>query len=264
MAWLQTDGLDIEKRHKRPHALVTGGAGFIGSNLVHRLLREGWSVRVLDDLSRPGVEANLQELELIHGSQLEVEIGDVCDSRAVRRVLSGVTDVVHLAGQVSVVASLDDPELDRRVNVGGTINVLNEALRLGAPPSILIASTNKVYGSLRRIPLARSSTRYQPRDPTLRRRGIAENAPLLPDTPYSRSKTIAENFALQHTKSGRLPVIVFRMSCVYGPRQMGHEGQGWVSHFMCQAQEGKQATLFGDGRQVRDLLFIDDLLVVLR
>jgi CDP-paratose 2-epimerase len=239
--------------------LITGGAGFIGANLAHRLLAAGRRVRLLDNLSRPGVEQNLEWLRHSHGAKLEAVIADVRDVAAVDRAMAGVTQVFHFAAQVAVTTSLHDPREDFSVNAQGTLNVLEAARARPSPPGLLMTSTNKVYGGLADIELVAEGQRYAPRDDILRRRGVSEARPLDFHSPYGCSKGTADQYLLDYARSFGLATTVFRMSCIYGPRQFGTEDQGWVAHFILRAQRGDPITIYGDGRQVRDILFVDDL-----
>jgi CDP-paratose 2-epimerase len=239
-------------------ALITGGAGFVGTNLADRLLREGERVRVLDDLSRPGVERNLEWLESQHGSRLQVEVADLRDEVAVRRAARRASEVFHFAAQVAVTTSLDDPMHDARVNLDGTLTLLEEARRSRLP--LVFTSTNKVYGNLDDVALEEHDGRWAPADETLRTAGVDEDRPLHFRTPYGCSKGAADQYVLDYAASYGLATTVFRMSCIYGPHQFGNEDQGWVAHFLIRALEGEPVTIYGDGRQVRDVLFVGDLL----
>jgi CDP-paratose 2-epimerase len=239
--------------------LITGGAGFIGSNLAHRLLSDGRRVRVLDNLSRPGVEQNLQWLRKQHGTRLEMVVADIRDVDAVNRAVAGVDQVFHFAAQVAVTTSLLRPREDFEINAQGTLNLLEAVRARPVPPPLLMTSTNKVYGALQDLPLTADGQRYQPRDAKLRASGVAETRPLDFDSPYGCSKGAAEQYVLDYARSYGLSTCVFRMSCIYGPRQFGTEDQGWVAHFILRALRGDPITLYGDGRQVRDILFVDDL-----
>ncbi len=238
--------------------LVVGGAGFIGGNVAHRLLSSGTRVRVLDNLSRPGVERNLAWLSGNHGALLDPVIGDVRDPAAAARAVKGVSAVFHMAAQVAVTTSLVDPITDFEVNARGTLNVLEAVRREDPPPFVLFTSTNKVYGALSDVSLVDVGARYVPVDPALRR-GISEARPLAFHSPYGCSKGAAEQYVLDWAHTYGVPATVFRMSCIYGPRQFGTEDQGWVAHFLIQAIQGRPITLYGDGKQVRDILFVDDL-----
>jgi CDP-paratose 2-epimerase len=239
-------------------SLITGGAGFIGTNLADHLLREGRSVRILDDLSRPGVEDNLDWLTREHGDRLEVIVGNVTDAGVVRGALRGVETVFHFAAQVAVTTSLDRPLEDAAVNLGGTLNLLEAARLCSPPPALLFTSTNKVYGSLPDVELREHEHSYEPVQPTVRS-GIDEGRRLSFCTPYGCSKGAADQYVLDWSHSYRLPSVVFRMSCIYGPHQQGNEDQGWVAHFLLSAMRKAPITLFGDGKQVRDVLYVDDL-----
>jgi CDP-paratose 2-epimerase len=240
-------------------AVVTGGAGFIGTNLADRLLRDGERVRVVDDLSRPGVEGNLRWLEARHGDRLEVALGDLRDPAVAAAAVDGAGSVFHLAAQVAVTTSLDEPRHDFEVNLGATINVLESARAQPHPPALLFTSTNKVYGDLADIALRDTGAHYEPLDEEIRRSGVSEERPLDFSTPYGCSKGAADQYVLDYSKSYGLSTVVFRMSCIYGPHQQGTEDQGWVAHFARCALAGDPITLYGDGRQVRDLLYVEDL-----
>lgn len=240
--------------------LVTGGAGFIGSNVAHRLLERGERVRVFDNLSRPGVEKNAAWLGESHPGRLEIVVGDVRDRGAVREAVRGVDHVFHLAAQVAVTTSVVDPRLDFDVNAVGTLNVLEAVRAEKRPPSILFTSTNKVYGALDDVRLRMGRSRYEPEDDQLRARGISEARALSFHSPYGCSKGAADQYVLDYARIYALPAVVFRMSCIYGPRQFGTEDQGWVAHFLISALRGRPITIYGDGKQVRDVLYVDDLL----
>jgi CDP-paratose 2-epimerase len=239
--------------------LITGGAGFIGANLADRLLSLHRRVRILDNLSRPGVERNLSWLEQTHRSRLEVELGDVRDARRVHAAMRNVTQVFHLAAQVAVTTSVLEPQHDFEVNARGTLNVLEAARRSPRRPGIVFTSTNKVYGELHAMPLAEDTTRYQPlRAADLK--GVSENCPLDFSSPYGCSKGAADQYVLDYARTFSVPATVFRMSCIYGPHQFGTEDQGWIAHFLLRVLAGQPITVYGDGRQVRDILFVADLI----
>jgi CDP-paratose 2-epimerase len=237
-------------------ALVTGGAGFIGSNLADRLASEGHDVIVFDAMVRPGVERNLAWLEDRHGAKIVSVVADTRDARAVSEVAREAQVIFHMAAQVAVTTSLDDPREDFEVNVGGALNVLEAARRRKTP--VIFASTNKVYGDLADVPLELSGDAYRPQDAALRTRGIGEHRPLDFHTPYGCSKGAADQYVLDYARSYDLPTCVFRMSCIYGRGQMGTEDQGWVAHFLIRALRGEPINIFGDGRQVRDILDVAD------
>jgi CDP-paratose 2-epimerase len=236
--------------------LVTGGAGFIGCNLADRLAADGVDVVVFDTLARPGVERNLAWLQARHGDRVAPVVADVRDREAVEAVVQDTDVVFHLAAQVAVTSSLVDPREDFDINLGGAINVLEAARRRRTP--VIFASTNKVYGDLADVPLEIVDDAYQPGDALLRGRGVSERRPLDFHTPYGCSKGAADQYVLDYARSFGVPSCVLRMSCIYGPRQMGTEDQGWVAHFLIRALRKEPIVIYGDGRQVRDILFVDD------
>ena len=236
--------------------LVTGGAGFIGCNLADRLASGGAEVQVFDSLARPGVERNMAWLQARHGPAITPLIADIRDEDAVAAAVRGADAVFHLAAQVAVTTSLAAPRADFDVNVCGVLNVL-EAARPRAVP-VIFASTNKVYGDLADVPLELAGDAYRPCDPRLRDRGVDERRPLDFHTPYGCSKGAADQYVLDYARSFSVPTCVLRMSCIYGPRQMGTEDQGWVAHFLIQALQDKPIRIYGDGSQVRDILHVED------
>ncbi|SRR6266498_3798254 len=246
------------------HVVVTGGAGFIGSNVSVSFLRDGHRVTVFDGLQRRGSERNLAWLQSQpQAAQLRFVQGDVRDLDLVRSIVG--TDDVHLvfhfAAQTAVTTSLVDPREDLDVNIVGTHNVL-EAIRLSrapVPPMLFFTSTNKVYGALPRRAATETRTRYQFVDPDVAEYGISETEPLDFHSPYGCSKGAADQYVRDYARIYGLRTVVFRMSCIYGPRQFGNEDQGWVAHFMLALASGRPLTIYGNGKQVRDLLFVDDL-----
>jgi CDP-paratose 2-epimerase len=243
--------------------LITGGAGFVGTNLADRLLGAGRRVTILDNLSRAGVEANVRWLSQKHGSLLRVEVGDVRRPEAVAAAMRGATQVFHSAAQVAVTTSIDDPLADFETNARGTVNVLEAARAQPAIPSVVFTSTNKVYGAFEDVSLSEGPTRYEPRDRRLRASGVGESRPLAFHSPHGCSKGAADQYVLDYARTFAVPAVVFRMSCIYGPHQFGTEDQGWVAHFLIRAIEGRPLTIYGDGKQVRDVLFVDDLVEAL-
>jgi CDP-paratose 2-epimerase len=239
--------------------LITGGAGFVGTNVAARLLDDGHEVIVFDNLSRRGVQANLDWLQRSYGDRLRVIFGDTRDADAMRAALDGVSHVFHFAAQVAVTSSLDDPPADFDVNLRGTLNLLEAIRRSPQRPSLVFTSTNKVYGALDDVELEIADTRYRPADPHLRVSGISEARPLDFHSPYGCSKGGADQYVLDYTRSFGVTATVLRMSCIYGAHQFGNEDQGWVAHFLIRALDGAPITLYGDGLQVRDILFVDDL-----
>ena len=239
--------------------LITGGAGFVGTNLAHRYLSSGTPVRVYDNFSRAGVEQNAQWLSDTHGDLVEIEEADVRDAGRLLRSVRGVSQVFHLAAQVAVTTSLTDPLSDFEINARGTLNLLEAVRQCAVPPALLFTSTNKVYGGLSDIALRVRSRRYEPEEPAVRSQGISEARPLDFHSPYGCSKGAADQYVLDYARTYGIPAVVFRMSCIYGPHQFGTEDQGWVAHFLIRALEGKPITLYGDGMQVRDILYAEDL-----
>src|SRR6266403_3986984 len=243
--------------------VIFGGAGFIGSNLAHHLLRETKAkVHVFDNLSRPGSRQNLtwrQEAAKDSG-RLKITIGDVRNYTLVERAVRHATEIYHLAAQVAVTDSIDDPRLDFEVNAGGTLNILEAARRTGHRPFILYTSTNKVYGSLSGQSLIAYQRCYRlaPQD------SVTEAQPLNFHSPYGCSKGAADQYVRDYARIYGLPTVVFRMSCIAGPRQFGTEDQGWMAHFIISALKRQPITIYGDGKQVRDVLFVDDLVRAFR
>jgi CDP-paratose 2-epimerase len=243
----------------RKPVLVTGGAGFIGCNLADRLAQQGHDVIVFDALARPGVERNLSWLQSRHPARITTMVADVRDAGAVDTALRDAQAVFHLAGQVAVTTSLVSPQEDFDINLRGTFLIL-EGLRQrgGSRVPLVFASTNKVYGDLGDVALQEVEDRYLPADLALRASGIGESRPLDFHTPYGCSKGAADQYVLDYDRSFGVPTTVLRMSCIYGQRQMGTEDQGWVAHFLIRALRGEPISIFGDGRQVRDVLQVDN------
>jgi CDP-paratose 2-epimerase len=239
--------------------LITGGAGFIGTNVANRLASGGQRVRVFDNLSRRGVMRNLEWLQRVHGSRIEFVRGDVRNESQVRSALDCVRHVFHFAAQVAVTTSLDDPIHDFEVNCRGTVNLLEAIRKSPNRPSLIFTSTNKVYGDLGGINCEVMGGRYEPRDEQLQTHGFSENRSLAFHSPYGCSKGAACQYVLDYARTFGMRTLVFRMSCIYGPHQFGNEDQGWVAHFLIQALQENPVTIYGDGRQVRDVLFVEDL-----
>jgi len=239
--------------------VITGGAGFIGTNLADCLARDGERVLLYDDLSRPGVERNLRWLFREHASRVELEQGDVRDAPRLRRAVRGASCVFHLAAQVAVTTSLADPLRDFDVNARGTLQLLEALRALPSPPPLVFTSTNKVYGALDDVALVAGARRYEPSPGSPWARGVSEERPVAFHSPYGCSKGSADQYVLDYARTYRLPAVVFRMSCIYGPHQHGNEDQGWLAHLLRTALRGERITIYGDGRQVRDALFVEDL-----
>jgi CDP-paratose 2-epimerase len=241
--------------------LVTGGAGFIGSNLVKNLLDDGRHVTVFDSLFRRGTEHNLAWLREQHpDGRLHFVHGDVRDFDAVRAAARSADLIYHLAGQVAVTSSVDDPRTDYEINALGTFNVL-EAARLEGRLPVIFTSTNKVYGGMEDVSVVERTTCYEYADLP---HGASESQPLDFHSPYGCSKGAADQYVRDYSRIYGLPTVVFRMSCIYGPRQFGNEDQGWLAHFLIAAATGKPITIYGNGKQVRDVLFVEDLVRAFR
>lgn len=238
--------------------LITGGAGFIGSNLAARLLQEGHEVTILDNLSRPGGESNLDWLRANFGQEsFRLIQADLKDFAALCRATEGAERVYHLAGQVAVTTSVRDPRADFEDNALGTFNALEAARTVGADPIFIYSSTNKVYGGMESVRIVEEPTRYRYADFPF---GISEDQPLDFHSPYGCSKGAGDQYVRDYHRIYGLRSIVMRQSCIYGYRQFGIEDQGWVAWFIIAAIKGRPITIYGDGKQVRDVLFIDDLL----
>ena len=239
--------------------LITGGAGFVGCNLADRLCSMGLPVLLFDNLHRAGVERNLQWLREQHGNLVQHIKGDIRDAGAVRSAVSQAGQVFHFAAQVAVTTSLVDPIEDFQINAGGTLNLLEAIRAQDTPPPVVFTSTNKVYGALDDVAVRKNGCRYEPVDAAIRAQGIEEGRPLDFHSPYGCSKGAADQYVQDYARSYGLPSVVFRMSCIYGAHQFGTEDQGWVAHFLIRALQGLPITLYGDGLQVRDILYVDDL-----
>ena len=242
--------------------LVTGGAGFIGCNAARRWMERGHEVVVLDDLSRRGADSNLAWLR--GQGRLAFERVDLRDAAALDAAVARHRDaqvILHLAAQVAVTTSVTEPRHDFEVNALGTFNLLESARRHTPSAAFLYASTNKVYGGLEHVGVEQRNGRYAFRD---RPRGISEAEPLDFHSPYGCSKGAADQYVRDYARIYGLPTVVFRMSCIYGPRQFGNEDQGWLAHFLIAALTGKPINIYGNGKQVRDVLFVDDLVRALR
>ena len=240
------------------HYLVTGGAGFIGTNYVARLLRRNERVTIYDNLSRVGCPRNIKWLNDTFGKDAYCSVvGDVRDSKLLVDIVGDVDVIVHLAGQVAVTSSVKQPREDFECNAIGTFNVLEAARLSGRHPVVLYASTNKVYGGMEDIQIVEAETRYQYADYPW---GVPETYPLNFHSPYGCSKGAGDQYMRDYYRIYGLPTVVLRQSCIYGPRQFGIEDQGWVAWLVIASITNRSITIFGDGKQVRDVLYVDDLL----
>jgi len=238
--------------------LITGGAGFIGSNYVSRLLSRGEEVKVFDNLSRGGAERNIQWLESAYGKKsFDLIQADVRDDKAVREAAKDADVIVHLAAQVAVTTSVVDPRNDFEINALGTFNVLEGARASGLNPIVVYASTNKVYGGMEEVEVVEKETRYEYGNLPF---GVSEVEPLDFHSPYGCSKGAGDQYVRDYARIYDLPTVVMRQSCIYGPRQFGIEDQGWVAWFIIATVLNRPMTIYGDGKQVRDLLYVEDLL----
>ncbi len=238
--------------------LITGGAGFIGSNYVARLLERGENVTVYDNLSRNGGPLNLRWLRTAYGADsFRFVQGDVRDAALLTATARGADVIVHLAGQVAVTTSVTHPREDFEANALGTFNVLEAARLSERNPVVLYASTNKVYGGMEEVRVVARGTRYEYADLPL---GMPETQPLDFHSPYGCSKGTGDQYVRDYARIYGLPTVVLRQSCIYGPRQFGIEDQGWVAWFVIAALLERPITIYGDGKQVRDILYVDDLL----
>jgi CDP-paratose 2-epimerase len=240
------------------NVFITGGAGFIGCNVAEYHLRSGNSVIIYDNLSRKGTKSNLDWLCHQYSDQVTVVRGDIRDFHALREAMTpDVERVYHLAGQVAVTTSVHNPRDDFEINAGGTLNVL-EAVRAAVPHAALIyASTNKVYGSMETVAVVEDHLRYKYRDLPY---GISEEQMLDFHSPYGCSKGCGDQYVRDYARIYGLKTVVMRQSCIYGKRQFGVEDQGWIAHFCISAAGGEGINIYGNGKQVRDVLWIDDLI----
>ena len=237
--------------------LITGGCGFIGSNLAAHYLEKGWEVVVYDNFSRLGAESNAAWLSDRADGRLSFEIGDVRNFAPLCKAVMGADVVAHLAAQVAVTHSVADPREDFEINALGGFNLLEAVRACGADPVVIYASTNKVYGELDGVQYHEQEQRYEYLGHEY---GIPENFPIDLYSPYGCSKGALDLYMLDYARIYGLKTVVFRQSCIYGPRQFGVEDQGWVAHFVISALLGRPITIYGDGKQVRDILHVRDLI----
>lgn len=238
--------------------LITGGAGFIGSNYANRCISRGDEVVIFDNLSRKGVQRNIEWLQGKHGKDsFKLIIGDVCHPDEIKTAAKNARRIVHLAAQVAVTTSVTDPRNDFEINAMGTFNTLEAARASGNNPSFVYSSTNKVYGGMEDVKVVEQETRY---DYVNLPEGASEAQPLDFHSPYGCSKGSGDQYVRDYHRIYGLPTTVFRQSCIYGLRQFGVEDQGWVAWFIIAAVTGNPITIYGNGKQVRDILFVEDLM----
>ncbi|MEZ4514707.1 MAG: GDP-mannose 4,6-dehydratase [Chloroflexota bacterium] len=238
--------------------LITGGAGFIGCNSADFFLQQGHEVVIYDNFSRVGGQANVDWLYERHGGErLTCIRGELTDYAGLCAALPGSEVVLHLAGQVAVTSSVLDPRADFMSNALGTFNVLEGVRNVCPETAVLYASTNKVYGGMEEVGIVQQGDRYAYADYPY---GISESYPLDFHSPYGCSKGTGDQYTLDYARIYGLRTVVFRQSCIYGRRQFGIEDQGWVAHFVIATVLNRPISIFGDGRQVRDVLNITDLI----
>ncbi len=237
--------------------VVIGGAGFIGCNVADYYLKNKHNVTVFDNFSRKGTLQNLDWLLKRYKDNLTVAQGDVrIDFGKLKSVVSKADIVFHLAAQVAVTTSVVDPREDFEINALGTFNVLEAIRQSGNKPIVLYSSTNKVYGGMEQVTIVERNGEYDYESLPL---GVSEAEQLDFHSPYGCSKGTADQYMIDYSRIYGLRTIVFRQSCIYGYRQFGVEDQGWVAHFTISSMFDRPLTIYGDGKQVRDVLFIDDL-----
>lgn len=237
--------------------LITGGAGFIGINAALHFLNKGDDVIIFDNFSRKGSRDNISWVKRTAKKPPKVHEGDIRNFHVVKKAVLDIDVLLHFAGQVAVTSSVKNPRDDFENNALGTLNVL-EAVRLsGKNPIFIYSSTNKVYGGLEHLKIKEDKTRYTFVD---RKFGISEEENLDFHSPYGCSKGASDQYVRDYHRIYGLNTVVFRQSCIYGPRQFGIEDQGWVAWFIIAACLGKKIAIYGNGKQVRDILYIDDLM----
>jgi len=241
--------------------LITGGAGFIGSNLASHFASKGDEIIAYDSLLREGTKYNLDWLKRLYGGKIKFVQGDIRDFDLLKQYVKDVDAIVHTAGQVAVTSSIKNPREDFEINALGTLNVLEAVRTANKDAAVIFFSTNKVYGNnVNKIPLVERKTRYEFADPKYKL-GIPEDFPTdaSEHTPYGVSKYVADLYVRDYATVYGLSTITFRCSCMYGIRQFGNEDQGWVAHFIISSIFDKPLTIYGDGKQVRDILFAEDV-----
>ena len=240
--------------------LITGGCGFIGSNIASFYMQKGDKILIIDDLSRKGSELNLKWLQSL--GSIDFIKQDITNFKILKKAVEKNKDIdviLHMAAQVAVTDSVDNPRRDFEINALGTFNLLEAVRSAAISPVIIYGSTNKVYGEMEDLEVIEKNGKYVWKDI---KNGIGESRPLDFHSPYGCSKGSAEQYVHDYSRIYGLKTVVMRQSCIYGPRQFGVEDQGWVAHFIISAILGKKITIYGDGRQARDILYVDDLIDV--
>ncbi len=239
------------------HILITGGAGFIGTNTADYLLSKKYQVTLFDNLSRKGSEENLKWLRKKWGKGFTFIRGDVVtDRKKLDRAVVAADAVVHLAAQVAVTTSVQDPYHDFLVNAQGTLHVLEAARMSPKKPLMIYASTNKVYGNMDHAEVMLTDAGYRYKEYEA---GIAEHHGVDFHSPYGCSKGAADQYMHDYARIYGMSTVVFRQSCIYGPHQFGVEDQGWVAWFVISSLLNRPITIYGDGHQTRDVLHVQDL-----
>ncbi len=240
---------------KNKRVLITGGAGFIGANIARHYLEKGYEVTIYDNLFRKNVETNVRWLKRQFRKNLLVTIADVRNFTKLKNAVKGKDVIFHCAGQTAVTTSIEDPRQDYEMNAQGTFNVLESMRQLHYKGMMFYCSTNKVYGEMSRVRTTSRGKRYV----SIESPSIDESERISFYSPYGCSKGSGDQYTLDYARIYGLKTVVFRQSCIYGAHQFGVEDQGWVAHFAASAILDKTLKIYGDGKQVRDILYIDDL-----
>lgn len=237
--------------------LLIGGAGFIGVNAADRYSQTGHQVTILDNFARPGAEENANWL-LHKNPKVRLVRADIRTDQGLLAAECAQCDVAfHLAAQVAVTTSVANPRMDFEINALGTLNVLESARQASRPPIVLYSSTNKVYGGMENVAIVENGHRYAYGNLP---EGVSEQHLLDFHSPYGCSKGTGDQYVRDYARIYGMRTVVFRQSCIYGPHQFGIEDQGWLAWFALRGLMGQPVCIYGDGKQVRDVLFIDDLL----
>lgn len=238
--------------------LITGGAGFIGVNVASYYLKKNYEVSILDNFSRKGSIANIDWLKKTNSKRLKIITAEIrSDQKKISEIVRSKDIILHLAAQVAVTSSVINPREDFEINALGTFNILEAIRKSGNNPIFIYSSTNKVYGGLEDLKIVEEKTRYRFKNLP---NGVPEKRNLDFHSPYGCSKGCADQYVRDYARIYGLNTIVFRQSCIYGPHQFGAEDQGWVAWFIIALTLRKNITIYGNGKQVRDLLYIDDLI----